>query len=99
MVGLRHRKFATNDEHFYQLDIVLDRIQRPRRGELSSSGYLPGDDMVTNDRTDGYNFGRERPDLTSSSEVSDYLPQPLINNALADGIDDLGSERPMKVEN
>jgi hypothetical protein len=87
IAGKKHRKFAANNEHFEQLDSVLDRIRRPVRPDYAArrrATILCIDPNPDHESSSPPLSALPARDLRSSSEVSDYLPQPQVDYTLAD---------------
>ncbi|KAI0030773.1 Dfp1/Him1, central region-domain-containing protein [Vararia minispora EC-137] len=88
----RHRKWASNDANFEQLDIVIDRIRRPVRPEWLRRHRAPAP-VLEPDSSPVIPLSTLLRDVRSSSEVSDYLPQPQVDYKLTDvAAEDSGME-------
>ncbi|KAI0042919.1 hypothetical protein FA95DRAFT_1563824 [Auriscalpium vulgare] len=93
----KHRKYATNEAHFLQLDYVLGRLRRQTKQEVAEASarlarprHHEDTDETSPTRSEGTmddDDGREHGGFSSSEEVADYLPQPRPPPAWGEDID------------
>ncbi|KAI0319190.1 Dfp1/Him1, central region-domain-containing protein [Amylostereum chailletii] len=95
-IGTRkHRRFAENEANFLYLDDCLARIRRPTVEEVAEARAREAEMLARRRRQREMNSS-ESPGIDtmrSSSEVSDFLPQPKVDYAVvADEDIDLDAE-------